>query len=77
MLPSARQGAVFHVAAKPGVWGDYADYFDANVKATMNVIRACRELGIPKLIYTSSPSVTDAAGRAGRPGLSHLQPGTE
>lgn len=52
--------AVFHVAAKPGVWGDYADYFDANVKATMNVIRACRELGIPKLIYTSSPSVTFA-----------------
>lgn len=52
--------AVFHVAAKPGVWGPYKDYFDANVVATMNVIRACRELGIEKLIYTSSPSVTFA-----------------
>ncbi len=52
--------AVFHVAAKPGVWGPYHEYFDANVKATMNVIAACRELGIRKLIYTSSPSVTFA-----------------
>jgi nucleoside-diphosphate-sugar epimerase len=51
---------VFHVAAKPGVWGPYAEYFDANVKATMNILRACRELGIRRLIYTSSPSVTFA-----------------
>ena len=50
--------AVFHVAAKPGVWGPYQEFFDANVKTTMNVIRACRELGIRRLIYTSSPSVT-------------------
>ena len=49
---------VFHVAAKPGVWGPYAEYFDANVKATLNILKACRELGITKLIYTSSPSVT-------------------
>lgn len=49
---------VFHVAAKPGVWGPYAEYFDANVKATMNILRACRELKIKRLIYTSSPSVT-------------------
>lgn len=51
---------VFHVAAKPGVWGPYTEFFDANVMATMNVIRACRELGIHRLIYTSSPSVTFA-----------------
>ena len=49
---------VFHVAAKPGVWGPYAEYFDANVKATLNILKACRELGIKRLIYTSSPSVT-------------------
>lgn len=49
---------VFHVAAKPGVWGPYEEYFDANVKATLNVLRACLELGIKRLIYTSSPSVT-------------------
>ncbi|MBC7661966.1 MAG: NAD-dependent epimerase/dehydratase family protein [Chitinophagaceae bacterium] len=49
---------LFHVAAKPGVWGPYAGYFDANIKATLNILKVCRELGIKKLIYTSSPSVT-------------------
>ncbi len=53
---------VFHVAAKPGVWGPYEEYFDANVKATLNIIKACQELGIRKLIYTSSPSVTFGGG---------------
>jgi len=48
---------VFHVAAKAGVWGDYNDFYRANVTATHNVINACREQDIRKLIYTSSPSV--------------------
>ncbi len=52
--------AVFHVAAKPGVWGPYPEYFDANVKATMNILKACREHGVRRLVYTSSPSVTFA-----------------
>ena len=48
---------VFHVAAKPGIWGDYADYFRTNVTGTRHVIAACREHGVRRLIYTSSPSV--------------------
>ncbi len=48
---------VFHVAAKPGVWGKYEDYYNANVTGTRNVIYACRKNGIPRLIHTSSPSV--------------------
>lgn len=48
---------VFHVAAKAGVWGDYQDYYRANVVGTANVIAACRAHGINRLIYTSSPSV--------------------
>ncbi|MEQ8427875.1 MAG: NAD-dependent epimerase/dehydratase family protein [Gammaproteobacteria bacterium] len=48
---------VFHVAAKAGVWGDYADYYEANVIATENVISACEQLGILYLVYTSTPSV--------------------
>jgi nucleoside-diphosphate-sugar epimerase len=52
--------AVFHVAAKPGVWGPYSEYFDANVRATMNILKACREAGVRRLVYTSSPSVTFA-----------------
>ena len=48
---------VFHVAAKAGIWGNYDDYYRANVTGTENVIKACRALGIKKLVYTSSPSV--------------------
>jgi nucleoside-diphosphate-sugar epimerase len=48
---------VFHVAAKPGIWGDYADYFQTNVVGTRNVIAACRRHAVRRLIYTSSPSV--------------------
>jgi nucleoside-diphosphate-sugar epimerase len=42
------------------VWGDYQDYFDANVTGTRNVILACKAHGVPKLVYTSTPSVTFA-----------------
>jgi 2-alkyl-3-oxoalkanoate reductase len=49
--------AVFHVAAKAGVWGRYDDYHQANVLGTRNVIAACQSHGVRKLIYTSSPSV--------------------
>jgi nucleoside-diphosphate-sugar epimerase len=50
-------GTVFHVAAKAGVWGSYADFHRANVTGTANVLEACRANGIRKLVYTSSPSV--------------------
>ena len=49
--------AVFHVAAKPGVWGAFEDFFRPNVTGTRNVITACRSCRVPMLIYTSSPSV--------------------
>lgn len=51
---------VFHVAAKAGVWGNYEDYFEANVVGTRNVIAACKTHQIPHLVHTSSPSVTFA-----------------
>ncbi len=50
-------GLVFHVGAKAGIWGPWRDYYQANVVGTRNVLRACRELGISRLVYTSSPSV--------------------
>lgn len=52
--------AVFHVAAKAGVWGPYAEYHAANVLGTENVVTACRAAGVGKLVYTSTPSVTFA-----------------
>ena len=60
ILPSALATGtdiIFHVAAKAGVWGKYSEFHNANVKATKNVIQACSAYNIPKLIYTSSPSV--------------------
>ncbi|MDP7640217.1 MAG: NAD-dependent epimerase/dehydratase family protein, partial [Candidatus Hydrogenedentes bacterium] len=59
-LDAATSGcdAVFHVAAKPGVWGSYEKYHRANVTATENVIDACKRHGVSRLIYTSSPSIT-------------------
>lgn len=58
--------AVIHVAAKAGVWGRYVDFHRTNVIGTEHVISACQQLGIPKLIYTSSPSVVhDGKGLEG------------
>ncbi len=48
---------VFHVAAKAGVWGPFEAFYQANVVGTKNVIDACRQHGVQKLVYTSSPSV--------------------
>lgn len=53
---------VFHVAARPGVWGSHDDFHRPNVIGTRNVIDACRRHGIPKLVYTSTPSVVHAGG---------------
>lgn len=49
--------AVFHVAAKAGLWGPVEEYRRTNVVGTENVIAACRRFGVRKLIHTSSPSV--------------------
>ena len=59
VLKQAMMGceAVFHVAAKTGIWGKYEDFYLANVTGTENVLQACRELGIRNLVFTSSPSV--------------------
>jgi len=48
---------VFHVAAKAGYWGKWDEYYGINVHGTQNVIDACLNQGVPKLVYTSSPSV--------------------
>ena len=48
---------VFHVAAKVGVFGKYADFYETNVIGTQIIIEACKRAGVKKLIYTSTPSV--------------------
>lgn len=49
--------AIIHTAAKAGVWGAAREYENINIKGTQNLIRAARESGIQKFVYTSSPSV--------------------
>lgn len=58
-LSSAFKGydTVFHVAAKAGIWGDEKEYLSINLNGTENVLEACRANNIPRLIYTSTPSV--------------------
>ena len=53
---------VFHVGAKAGVWGPYDEYHRANVLGTQNVIDACRQHRVRRLVYTSSPSVVFGGG---------------
>ena len=48
---------VYHVAAKPGIWGDRDSFYQPNVVGTENVIAACKKKRVSKLVYTSSPSV--------------------
>ncbi len=48
---------IYHVAAKAGIWGRFDSFYQANVVGTQNVLKVCREHGITKLVYTSSPSV--------------------
>jgi nucleoside-diphosphate-sugar epimerase len=49
--------AVFHTAAKPPPWGRTVDYHRTDVLGTKNVIAACRDTRVPRLIHTSTPSV--------------------
>jgi nucleoside-diphosphate-sugar epimerase len=49
--------AIFHVAAKAGIWGSWDSYFSPNVIGTKNVLKACQIHNVQFLIHTSSPSV--------------------
>ncbi len=51
------QEGVVHCAALVGIWGDYKSFFEVNVAGTHHIIRACQESGVPRLVFTSSPSV--------------------
>lgn len=53
---------VFHLAARVGVWGRYADFFASNVLGTRAVLAGCRRHGVPRLVYTSTPSVVYNGG---------------
>lgn len=49
--------AIFHTAAKVGMWGGYSEFLAANVGVTEKLLRAARKYKVNRFIYTSSPSV--------------------
>lgn len=49
--------AVFHVAAKAGIWGPRSEYYAVNVTGTDQLLRACQRAGVRRFVYTSTPSV--------------------
>lgn len=48
---------VFHVGALSAPWGKRADFYAINVGGTGAVLVGCREHGVRRLLYVSSPSV--------------------
>ncbi len=48
---------VFHTAAKVGAWGTWKDFYATNVDGTRYMIDCCRDFAVPRLVFTSSPSV--------------------
>jgi 2-alkyl-3-oxoalkanoate reductase len=54
----AGMDVVFHAAGVAGVWGPWEHYWGINVLGTRHVIEGCRQYGVPRLVFTSSPSVT-------------------
>jgi nucleoside-diphosphate-sugar epimerase len=55
-------GVCFHAAAKVEDWGDPADFERLNVRGTANVIAACRDAGVRRLVHVG----TEAALTAGQ-----------
>lgn len=52
------QEVVFHTAAISGIWGPWKLFHGTNTIGTRNVVEACLQNKVRKLVYTSSPSVT-------------------
>jgi nucleoside-diphosphate-sugar epimerase len=51
---------VFHTAARPGIDMQWRKYDTVNRQGTLHVIAGCRDAGVGRLVYTSSPSVVFA-----------------
>ena len=49
--------AVVHVAGLSSPWGPYAAFYQANVLGTRNVVDACLEQGVKRLVHMSTPSI--------------------
>lgn len=48
---------VFHCAAFPSPWGSFEKFYQANVIGTHNIVQACLEKNVKRLVYVSTPSI--------------------
>jgi nucleoside-diphosphate-sugar epimerase len=51
------QQVVFHAAAKVPDWGPRREFFRANLDGTRNVVAACQDAGVERLVHVSSLTV--------------------
>ncbi len=49
---------VFHTAAVAGIGVDWDHYYTINTLGTQHVVEGCLEHDVPRLVFSSSPSVT-------------------
>lgn len=48
---------LIHCAARAGDWGKYQDFYQTNVLGTRNIINACKNHDIKKIIFISTPNI--------------------
>lgn len=53
---------VIHAGALSTVWGPWKDFYNTNVKGTHSVATLCRQYGVKRLIFVSSPSIYSERG---------------
>ncbi len=51
------QNLVFHTAGKVSDWGRKEEFFQANLEGTRNIIQACQDSGVERLVHLSSLTV--------------------
>jgi len=56
----AGHDTVVHLAARVSMVGDWNTFVAVNVDGTRNVVQACRDTGVARLVHVSSPSVAHA-----------------
>jgi nucleoside-diphosphate-sugar epimerase len=63
---------VWHIAAAVGPFHPKKIYRKVNYEGTLNVIRACKEHGVKKLVFSSSPSTRFQGSLFSRPNIDGL-----
>lgn len=48
---------VIHCAALSSPWGQYEEFYNANVVGTENILAAARKAGVKRLVHVSTPSL--------------------